>query len=115
MSYLPKLHHPAFTRVSDGGKMPNTIGWQDRHIAAIREPRGPEGAIIGLIAAWASYADTHKARYESGIGQDGVLGPAWQAIGENIRTLLNGECGRFDCGTLDGFLCDTLYAEGYPQ
>lgn len=83
---------------------------------ALKHPRlTHESSIIRLLTAWAEYADAHKERYESGIGDDGVLGPAWQAIGENIRTLLNGDCGRLDCGTLDGFLCDTLQAEGYPQ
>lgn len=46
------------------------------------------------------------------IGQDGVLGPAWQEIGEAIRTLLNGEAGRLDCGTLDSILLDAMQANG---
>ena len=54
----------------------------------------------------------HKARFESAIGEDYVLGPQWQAIGEGLRGLLNGETGRLDCGTLDGFILATLDENG---
>ena len=115
---MPRKHmdaytHPPFTRRSDGGKMPDDTGWQDRHMRALRLPSGAEIGINGLIAGWASYADRHYARYGSGVGDDGVLGPAWAQVGAGIRRLLNGETGRFDCGTLDGFICDSLAAEGF--
>jgi hypothetical protein len=90
----------------------NTGDWQTRHTGALRKPRGFEAPIVGMISAWAQYADTHRTRYESPIGADGVLGPEWQAIGVAILGLLNGECGRLDCGTLDGFIRDTLTSEG---
>lgn len=111
-NYSHTFRYPAFTR-GDGGRMPNTFGWQDRHMAALRAPMEVESAVSDLIVGWAQYADRHRARYESGIGEDGVLGPAWAAIGASIRALLNGETGRLDCGTLDGFICDTLTAEGF--
>ncbi len=112
-SYYDTFRNPTFTRSSDGGKMPNTGGWQDRHLAAIRVPSRSEENVGDMIGAWAQYADSHKARFESGIGQDYVLGPAWAGIGVSLLTLLNGECGRFDCGTLDGFIRDTMEAEGF--
>ncbi len=113
--YADTFLHPAFTRSSDGGKMPNTGGWQDRHMAALRfpTPGQNEVAIGNMIGAWARYADSHAARFDSGIGADYVLGPAWAGIGSHLLTLLNGDCGRFDCGTLDGFIRDALTAEGY--
>ena len=93
--------------------MPNTGGWQDRHLSALYTPHGSEQPIFGLIYAWARYADRHRERYESGVGEDGVLGTSWAAIGSHIRALLNGELGRFDGGTLDSFLYSTLAAEGF--
>jgi hypothetical protein len=33
-------------------------------------------------------------------------------IVNGIRTLLNGECGRLDCGTIDGHLHDLLDIAG---
>lgn len=81
-------------------------------MAAVRAPRGAEIPIVNLVNAWTDYANRHRARYDSGIGDDGVLGPAWAQIGASIRTLLNGESGQLDCGTIDGFVCDVLTAEG---
>ncbi len=43
---------------------------------------------------------------------DGVLGDEWAKIGGALRGLLNGETGRFDCGTLDRLFCETLRSEG---
>ena len=93
----------------------NMNGWQDRHHDAIRSPRGPEVAIVGLLRAWCEYANRHRERFESGIGEDYVLGPEWARIGIAVRGLLNGESGRLDCGTLDGFILDVLQAEGYDE
>lgn len=87
--------------------------WKERHNAATMSLGRPfESAIVHMLEAWARYADDHRARYESPIGEDYVLGPEWRDIGLGIRGLLNGETGRLDCGTLDGFILDTLKAEG---
>jgi hypothetical protein len=93
----------------------NMGGWQERHTLAVRAPRGAEGPIVNLLDAWTRYANQHAARYDSGIGSDGVLGPEWATIGRAIRGLLNGESGRLDCGTLDGFILDTLKSEGFEE
>ena len=87
--------------------------WTEAHLAAWSSPRGPEIAIVGLIRSAADYADCHFQRYESRIGDDGVLGDHWESIVRGTLGLLNGECGRFDCGTLDSLLRSMLSAEGF--
>lgn len=91
--------------------------WKERHNAAVQtlasypNSRPFEQSLVAMLTAWAEYADDHRTAYESPIGDDGVLGPHWQEIGLAIRGLLNGDCGpRLDCGTLDGFILDTLTA-----
>ncbi len=71
--------------------------------------------IVMMIEAWARYADQHAGRYESGIGDDGFLGPEWEQIGKSILALLNGECGDLDCGTVDALIRDMLKAEGFEE
>jgi hypothetical protein len=53
--------------------------------------------------------------FESLIGEDYVLGPEWTQIGTAIRGLLNGETGRLDCGTLDGFILETMRENGVEK
>jgi hypothetical protein len=65
-----------------------------------------------MLRAWEKYATAHKARFDSTIGEDYVLGPRWEEIGMGIRGLLNGETGRLDCGTLDAFILQTLTGNG---
>lgn len=83
-------------------------GWQQRHHNALTFPRDYEVAIVGLFRAWYQYAVLHELRFESMIGEDYILGPAWTNIGSALRTLLNGECGSLDCGTLDHFVTQTM-------
>jgi hypothetical protein len=111
-TYTQRLHSPPFTN-QHGDRMPNDTGWQTRHMHALAAPRNAEGPIVALLSAWALYADYYAQKLDTGVGADYVLGPAWAQIGDGIRQLLNGETGRLDCGTLDGFLCDTLGAEGF--
>ena len=92
---------------------PDTTGWKQRHLSAITAPKAAEVGIVNMLKAWLSYADSHQERYESGIGDDGVLGPQWAQIGSSLRMLLNGEAGRLDCGTLDSIICDNLTAQGF--
>lgn len=96
---------------------PNTGGWQDRHRLAVnseyRAPRWQEGSIVQAIGAWCDYAATHEVRFESPIGQDYVLGPAWARWGFALRELLNGNLGRLDAGTLDTIIHDNLAEQGY--
>lgn len=94
-------------------KHPNENGWADRHDEAVKLSHLQfEQPIVAMLQGWAKYAEDHKARYESNIGDDGVLSDPWKEIGLGIRALLNGETGRLDCGTLDAFILDTLNENG---
>lgn len=86
--------------------------WGARHCGAWANPKPQELPIVRMIEAAAVYADNHKARFESPLGEDSFLGPEWGKIVKAIRALLNGECGRLDCGTVDSLLLDMLNAEG---
>ena len=101
--------------------MPNTGQWQDRHDVAvlsngyIRAAKPFESAVAQMIVGWGRYALNHKAEYESSIGDDGVLGPEWLAVGKGLLGLLNGQTGNLDCGTCDAFIRDTVHENGYPD
>lgn len=94
----------------------NRDPWAARHLTAIHNPRSApassEEAIVKMLRAWIDYAHSHKARFESEIGQDGVLGPAWSDVGKSMLTLLNGDLGRLDGGTLDQIIRDNLTEQG---
>jgi hypothetical protein len=108
--------------------MPNILGkpyvgteqtqWAERHRDAILKPSLEKGEAIGvLIQAWAHYATGYEMMFNpegggSMLGDDYVLGVAWVEAGSALRTLLNGTCGRLDCGTLDGFILDTMREHG---
>lgn len=108
--YTTLLARPQFLNQA-GEKMPNTGGWQERHTAALRAPTYAEEGILSILRGWLQYADRHRLQFESGIGEDYVLGPHWADIGRGIRGLLNGELGRLDGGTLDGLIFDVLGSE----
>lgn len=104
---------PYVNRLRETPNYPDTTQWKQRHLDAVTLPRNNEVPIVQALRAWLYYADMHRNRYESGIGEDGVLGPAWAQWGDALRQLLNGDCGRLDCGTLDSILCNTLTDEGF--
>jgi hypothetical protein len=99
-------------------KATKKTGWDIRHNSALGAAINGavnvpfESPIARMLESWGEYAKAHRARYESKIGDDGVLGQEWEAIGIGIRGLLNGETGRLDCGTLDAFILDTLSENG---
>ena len=98
--------------------MPMESGWQRRHLEAFEAWRGRskhESAVAAMVKGWLEYADAHRERFESTIGEDGVLGPEWAAIGRGLLGLLNGETGRFDCGTLDAIIANALAGEGFDR
>jgi len=90
----------------------NIGNWKERHMSAVNFPVRFEEPIVNLIKGWLIYADEHQARYESRIGDDGVLGRYWEDIGDSLRGLLNGDCGRLDCGTLDGLILNAMLEAG---
>jgi hypothetical protein len=93
-------------------------GWASRQMGAFErvgvKTRRPlhEHAMVRMIDGWAEYADAHYEQFDSLIGEDYVLGPAWQAQGEAFRTLLNGELGDLDGGTMDGAILDIMRVNG---
>lgn len=100
-------------------KYPNGNGWEERHNEAVLRAFQPypwtdtqENAVVMLMHAWANYANAHKERFESVIGDDGFLGPLWEDMGKSLRGMLNGELGRLDGGTCDAFILDTLSENG---
>lgn len=94
-------------------RLPNTGNWQGRHNNAVTAPRaGFEASLVAMLRGWATYAAAHEQAYESRVGDDGVLGPEWAAVGNAMLGLLNGDLSRLDAGTLDGFIRDTLAANG---
>jgi len=110
---LPTTHELKFeVAINPKLSLPNTGGWKERHRAAITFLSGHERPMVSMLRGWYDYAIQHRVRYESPIGNDGVLGPEWEAIGDALRALLNGDCGRLDSGTVDAFLLNTMHDNG---
>lgn len=117
---MAETHAKALTRALI--PMPAPTGphkWRLEHQEAVRLPkRGFEGAIVDTLKSLAEYADAHRDRYESEVGEDGVLGDHFEEIARGLIGLLNGETGRLDCGTLDRAirqLCRAAKVEGIEQ
>lgn len=70
----------------------------------------PGYPIVRMVEGWARYADSHRERFESSIGEDYVLGPEWESIGKSLLALLNGEIQPLDGGLTDGVIRDILKA-----
>ena len=80
--------------------------WKQNHMKAMVEPVRFEIPISGFLKAIQDYASLYEERFEGVIGNDGVLGDGLKDIIQGLRTLLNGDCGRIDCGTIDSKLCE---------
>lgn len=81
----------------------NRAKWAAHNDRIIAAPRGGfERAIAWHWKALADYAKEHQKRYESPIGDDAILGEHWKQSALAFLGFLNGDCGRFDCGDLDG-------------
>ncbi len=78
--------------------------WASRHNKAVACPTKAEKGILDACYALEAMADAHVERYGSVIAEDGVLGDCWLKILHGVRGMLNGETGRLDCGTVDGWL-----------
>lgn len=114
-NYVRTFNSPSFVNKTTGQVMPNDTGWQTRHMSALAVPRGFEASITAMIQGWALFADEYRKRSESPIGEDNALGHEWGSVGRAIIMLLNGETGRLDCGTLHGFIRDTMETEGVRE
>lgn len=69
-------------------------------------------AIRHLVTGWAEYAEAAKHDFDSTIGEDSFLGDAWKDIGEALLTLLNGEIGGYDGGSLNANIRNFASANG---
>lgn len=91
---------------------PEAANYASHTQAALNPKPGPERAIVLIASGLAEYAGSHFARYDSTIGEDGVLGEEWREIARGLLGLLNGECGRLDCGSVDSFIREKASAHG---
>lgn len=71
-----------------------------------------ERAIVSMLDGWLQYADAHLYSYGTHIGDDGLLGREWEEIGDSLRRLLNGQCGRLICGALDSIILEAMKESG---
>jgi hypothetical protein len=88
----------------------------DKRFLDLRDPTeaSQADAIVPMLYALAAYADQHWTRYESLIGHDGVIGPAWRDALLGVRGLLNGEIGGLDAGWVDATILQMLDVAGFP-
>lgn len=87
----------------------------EAHRSALGAPKSDhERALVGMLNAWRLYAQAHARRFKTEIGDDGVLGDPWEAIGVSLLALLNGETGRLDCGSLDALIRSVLSQHERP-
>ncbi len=94
--------YDALNEALDAPRAIDLNGWLKRHHEAVYAPDQRERPILEMAYALARYADMHRRRYGSDLGEDGVLGPTWESMARGLLGLLNGETGRLDCGTVDG-------------
>ena len=99
-------------------KVPETTitnNWATRHNKAVSHPTKAEQGIIDACYALEAMADAHAERYAAVIAEDGVLGDCWLKILHGVRGMLNGETGRLDCGTVDGWLVRLALGHGFTD
>jgi hypothetical protein len=89
-----------------------TNDWKTRHDTAWRVPNRTETPIVNMIRAVDAYITWQEVQYGTP-WRDWVLGPGVGDLLEGIRTLLNGDLGRLDGGTLDAMLVDLAIRTGY--
>lgn len=88
----------------------------EQHGEAMRNPRpGFERGMVGLIKSLAELASAHRDRYEVFISEDSYMGEEWAQILSSAHSLLNGETGRLDCGTLSQQIEDLRSSGGSPD
>jgi hypothetical protein len=98
---------------------PSTPGYdyRARPIQAWEHPIKTERSIVAMLRSLAQYVDDYREQWpDSQIGLDGVLGDdGWGPMLRGFRALLNGECGRLDCGALDAAACDLWAYAGFAE
>jgi hypothetical protein len=93
--------------------------WAEDHNHAMvssNSAYGPKGDLESSIKYLCKSIDRmrlgYEGCYESLPSDDGVLGSAYISLLHSLRTLLNGETGRIDCGTIDEWACKLLSEAG---
>lgn len=89
--------------------------WATRHNKAITHPTKTERGVVDACYALEAMAEAHAERYASVIAEDGVLGDCWLKTLHGVRGMLNGETGRLDCGTVDGWLVRLALDHGFAD
>lgn len=93
------------------------MDYKERHREARILPRaGYERALNNTLKGWIEYAESARSaagRDDFEMHDDYVLGDHWAEIGYALRRLLDGETGRFDCGTFLDEITHTLTGNGY--
>lgn len=68
-----------------------------------------------MLEGWAKHAEVFRREYDCSIGTDGVLGDVWAKIGRELKWMLDGDVGGFDCGSLNQNIGDLLEYEGFDR
>ena len=87
--------------------------WAERHNAAVLCPRASEAGILKACEALRIIATSYAENCDGPIGNDGVLGPCWADMARGVLGLLNGDCGRLDCGTVDHYIRNLYIRQGF--
>jgi hypothetical protein len=107
MSYADKiLQFRGPSHTSDGGECVNHY---EHRYAMRRVYTSPHGrAIRSMLEGWARYADVYVDRYDSKVGEDGVIGEQWASIGKALYRMLDGDLGGFDGFSLARNIVDIM-------
>ena len=95
--------------------MTTTTTWHYRHDQALADPDAVEAPIVNLLKVLDTYDRQHVTRFGSATANDYVLGAAWLEIAKATRTMLNGDIGRLDGGSLDRILLDLIVTAGFSE
>lgn len=96
-SVIDEVHADLSRRAAAGER------WAANHLTAWRNQHGANEAtaLRDMVLGLARYCDAYRKRYDTPIGDDGVLGENAADIAHGIIGLLNGELGGLDGGTMD--------------
>lgn len=75
-------------------------------------------ALRKMLEGWEAFAKAERDAYSDGedvyrLGDNYVYGESWAHIGLNIKRLLDGETGGWDCGSLAGNITELIESEGF--
>lgn len=93
------------------------INWKDAHDCARYYPRpGIETAMAIMLDGVTEFVAAYRDRYEAPISEDAILGDEGIArILLGLRTLLDGELGRLDAGSLGDEIASIVVNAGWAD